>query len=67
MEKWCVLINVQSNLKILKEKSDNLKALKIQRFAIATVKLIIIKIKFSMKESLKEDYNFKILQNTLDN
>jgi hypothetical protein len=67
MEKWCVLINVQSNLKILKEKSDNLKALKIQRFAIATAKLIIIKIKFSMKESLKEDYNFKTLQNTLDN
>lgn len=67
MEKWCVLINVQSNLKILKEKSDNLKVLKIQRFAIATAKLIIIKIKFSMKESLKEDYNFKTLQNTLDN
>jgi hypothetical protein len=67
MEKWCVLINVQSNLKILKEKSDNLKALKIQRFAIAIAKLIIIKIKFSMKESLKEDYNFKTLQNTLDN
>ena len=67
MEKWCVLINVQSNLKILKEKSDNVKALKIQRFAIATAKLIIIKIKFSMKESLKEDYNFKTLQNTLDN
>ena len=67
MEKWCVLINVQSNLKILKEKSDNLKALKIQRFAIATAKLIIIKIKFFMKESLKEDYNFKTLQNTLDN
>ena len=67
MERWCVHTNVQSDLIIIKGKSDSSKAVRIQLFATAIAKLIIIKTKYSMKENLKEDCSFKILQNTWDN
>ena len=67
MGKWCVHTNAQSDLKILKVKSVNSKVAKHQLFVIAIAKPIIIKIKFSMKESLRDDYNFKILPDILGN
>jgi len=67
MERWCVHTNVQSDLIIIKGKLDSSKAVRIQLFATDIAKLIIIKIKYSMKGSLKEDCSFKILQNTWDN
>jgi hypothetical protein len=67
MERWCVHTNVQSSLIIIKGKLDSSKTVRIQLFATAIAKLIIIKTKYSMKGSLKEDCNFKTLQNTRDN